>query len=80
MPKTLKAFYQHGAFYPEEPCDLPEGAEVELVVQGPVVAPPTVTDPKERKAIMTALVDRMLATPLPEGAPRLTREALHERR
>jgi hypothetical protein len=61
------------------PCDLPEGAEVELILQGPIILPPEVTEPEERMRILTEMVDRMQKNPLPAGAPPLTRESLHER-
>lgn len=81
MSQTLKAIYRDGAFIPQTPCDLPEGAEVELTIQGPRLLPPKVTDPEERKRILEEMVERMRANPIPAGAPRrFTREELHERR
>jgi predicted DNA-binding antitoxin AbrB/MazE fold protein len=80
MSQRLKARYQGGTFVPEAPCDLPEGAEVELIVQGPMVLPPEVTDPVERERILEALIERMKENPIPPDAPPLTRETLHERR
>ena len=46
--RRVKATYQKGIFLPEAPCDLPEGAAVELIVQGPIMLPPSVSDPEER--------------------------------
>jgi len=81
MSQTLKAIYRDGAFIPQAPCDLPEGAEVELTISAPRVLPPKVTDPGERKRIMERMVERMRANPIPADAPRrFTREELHERR
>ncbi len=81
MSQTLKAIYRDGAFVPQTPCDLPEGAEVELTISEPRVLPPQVTDPEERKRIMEEMVARMRANPIPAAAPRrFTREELHERR
>jgi predicted DNA-binding antitoxin AbrB/MazE fold protein len=81
MSQTFKAIYRDGAFVPQTPCDLPEGAEVELTISGPRVLPPQVTDPAERKRILEELVERMRANPIPADAPRrFTREELHERR
>ena len=81
MAQTLKAIYRDGAFIPQSPCDLPEGAEVEITVRAPHLIPPTVTDPEERKRILKEMVERMRANPLPADAPRrFTREELHERR
>ena len=81
MAQRLKAIYQNGAFVPQSPCDLPENSEVELVIEGPHVLPPLVTDPEERKRILEQLVERMRSNPIPANAPRrFTREELHERR
>ena len=81
MAQRLKAIYQNGAFVPQSPCDLPENSEVELVIEGPHVLPPLVTDPEERKRILEQLVQRMRSNPIPANAPRrFTREELHERR
>ena len=62
------------------PCDLPEGAEVELTIHEASPLPPKVTDPEERKRIMSELIQNMLDNPIPADAPRFTREELHERR
>jgi predicted DNA-binding antitoxin AbrB/MazE fold protein len=80
MSQTLKAIYRDGAFIPQTPCDLPEGAEVEITIRSPKLIPPRVTDPEERGRLMDELIQNMLDNPIPEDAPRLTREELHERR
>ena len=81
MSQTLKAIYRDGTFIPQAPCDLPEGAEVELTIHDPHTIPPTVTDLEERKRILREVVENMRANPLPAEAPRrFTREELHERR
>jgi predicted DNA-binding antitoxin AbrB/MazE fold protein len=81
MAQTLKAIYRNGTFILQTPCELPEGAEVELTIQGPRLLPPKVTDPEERKRIMEELIYNMRANPIPADAPRrFTREELHERR
>lgn len=80
MTRQVKAVYRGGAFVPLETCDLPEGSEVHLTIQGSRAVAPTVTEAAERQRILKALVERMQANPIPEGAPRLSREALHERR
>ena len=41
--------------------------------------PPRVADPEERKRILQRVVDRMKNNPIPEGAPRFSRDELHER-
>lgn len=80
MSQRVRAIYQNGAFIPQVPCDLPENSEVELVIESPRALPPLVTDPEERKRIMEELIQNMRSNPLPENAPRFTREELHERR
>jgi predicted DNA-binding antitoxin AbrB/MazE fold protein len=80
MAHKVKAVYQRGVFVPEGPCDVPEGAEVELIIQGPLILPPEVKEAKERQHILRMVIERMRQNPLPVDAPRLTREALHERR
>ena len=81
MAHNLKAIYRNGAFIPQTPCDLPEGAEVELTVTATNAPAPLVTDPAERQRIMDELIANMRANPLPADAPRrFTREELHERR
>ncbi len=80
MAQSLKAIYRNGAFIPQTPCDLPEGAEVELTVHASNIIPPGEKDPEERKRILARMVERMKANPIPADAPRFTREELHERR
>jgi predicted DNA-binding antitoxin AbrB/MazE fold protein len=80
MSRTIRATYRQGAFIPAEPCDLPEGAEVELAVQGPFYRPPLVTDPVERARLLQQLTERMQQNPLPPDAPRFSRDELHARR
>ena len=80
MSQRLKAIYREGAFIPQMPCDLPEGAEVELTIHEANTLPPKVTDPEERKRVMSELIQNMLDNPIPADAPRFTREELHERR
>lgn len=80
MSQRLKATYRGGSFVLEAPCDLPDGTEVELIVQRPRLRQPEVTDPEERARIMGELIERMQQNPIPQGSPPLTREVLHERR
>ena len=82
MATYVDAVFEHGAFVPETPLDLPEGTRVVLTVSPrPGVEPPLVTDPAERARIISSVVQSMLDDPLPEGAPtRFTRDELHERR
>ena len=81
MSQTIKAVYHNGAFIPQEPCDLPEGAEVKIFVEDPYTIPPEITDPEERKRVMAELLKRMSENSIPADAPRrFTRDELHERR
>jgi predicted DNA-binding antitoxin AbrB/MazE fold protein len=77
---NVRAIYRNGCFVPKTPCDLPEGCEVELAVQGPFVLPPSVTDPEEQVRIRRKVLERMLKNPISADAPHFTREQLHERR
>jgi hypothetical protein len=79
MTYHTRAVYRGGAFVPATQCELPENSEVDLLVQGPLVVRPTVTDPAERTRILRQVTERMKGNPIPAGAPRLTRDQLHER-
>lgn len=79
MSKRLKAIYQGGAFLPQESCNLPDASSVELIVEGPFVIPPVVKNHKERMRVLKAVVRRMKRNSISGKAPRLTRDALHER-
>jgi predicted DNA-binding antitoxin AbrB/MazE fold protein len=80
MSYKLKAVYQEGVFVPKERCEIPEGSEVELIIQGPILLPPEAKEAKERQQILRMLTERMQQKLFPVNAPRLTRETLHERR
>ena len=80
MKHTMTATYRGGVFYPDEPCDLPEGVKVEVVELPSGVRPPLVADPVERRRIAAELVKRMTGTSVHLSAPRFTRDQLHERR
>lgn len=79
MPQFLKAIYRNGTFILENPCNLPEGVEVELFVQSSQVIPPQITDIGARQNFLKRLVERMQQNPIPSNAPRFTRDILHER-
>jgi len=79
MTYRTRAVYRGGAFLPETRCDLPEDAEVDLVVQGPLHAPAAITDPEQRSRVLRRITARMKQNPLPSTAPRITRDELHER-
>ncbi|MDB9313311.1 antitoxin family protein [Spirulina sp. CS-785/01] len=80
MTDTLKAIYHNGTFILKTPYDLPEGVEVELVVQSPQLVPPKISDLTDRETFLKQLVERMQQNPIPSNAPPVTRDMLHERR
>lgn len=80
MGDRIKAVFHNGAFVPMDACDLPEGSEVELIVEEHRVLPPEIKNPVERKRILKAMIERMKQNPIPADAPRFTRDELHERR
>jgi predicted DNA-binding antitoxin AbrB/MazE fold protein len=80
MIQRIRAIYRDGAFRPEPRCDLAENAEVDLVVQEAGVCEPSVSDRSERLRILRQITERMQSNPLPAGAPRFSRDELHERR
>ena len=80
MSDLVKAIFEHGAFVPETPCDLPEGTRVLLAIQQERLAqPPEVKAPEERARILQTVVERMKRNPLPPNAPRFSRDEMHER-
>jgi hypothetical protein len=80
MIRRIRAIYRDGAFRPETPCDLPDNFQVELLIQEGSVQKPRVTDPDERLRILRQVTGRMQSNPIPPGAPRFSRDELHERR
>ena len=80
MPYALKAIYRNGTFILQTPCNLPEGTEVDLLIQSPQVVIPPITDMATKQHFLRELIERMQQNPIPLNAPQLTREMLHERR
>ncbi|HXG66054.1 MAG TPA: antitoxin family protein [Blastocatellia bacterium] len=80
MVQRVRAVFQNGVFVPLQEFRLPEGMEVEILVERPGVSPPEVSDPEERRRIIREMTERMRQNPIPPGAPRFTRDELHERR
>jgi predicted DNA-binding antitoxin AbrB/MazE fold protein len=78
MSQALKAIYHNGAFVLQTEFELPEGTEVELLIQ-PLMSPPIFSTETKQK-FLKSLVERMQNNPIPLNAPQLTREMLHERR
>lgn len=80
MPQVLRAIYHNGAFVVQTEFNLPEGTEVELLVQPLQVMSPPISDPETKRELLKSLVERMQQNPIPVNAPQFTREILHERR
>ena len=80
MKQTITATFKGGVFHPDKPCDLPEGAKVQLAIADALVLPPRVSDADERARIVKRVADRMRQNPVAPDTPRLTREQIHERR
>jgi predicted DNA-binding antitoxin AbrB/MazE fold protein len=68
MSQRIRAVFHDGVFVPQQPCNLPEGSEVEIVVQQPHILPPEESNPEERARILKAMVERMNSNPIPENA------------
>ncbi|QEI42681.1 hypothetical protein BMF77_03292 [Dolichospermum sp. UHCC 0315A] len=79
MPPTLKAIYRNGTFTLETACNLPEGSEVELLIQSNSVVSPPISDVESKQRFLNLLISRMQQNPIPLNAPHFTREMLHER-
>jgi predicted DNA-binding antitoxin AbrB/MazE fold protein len=80
MTQALKAIYRNGAFILETAYDLPEGTEVELLIQSPQVVSPPISVAETKQRFLKSLIERMQQNPIPPNAPHFTREMLHERR
>lgn len=80
MQQALKAIYRNGTFVLQSAFELPEGTEVELLVQSPHVMPPLISDAELKKQFLKSLIERMQQNPIPLSSPRFTRDMLHERR
>ena len=79
MTQALKAIYRNGAFILQTAFELPEGTEVELLIQSPPVMPPPISNSETKQQVLKALIERMQQNPIPPNAPRFNREILHER-
>ena len=79
MRQAIKAIYRNGAFILQTAFELPEGTEVELLIQSSQVVSPSISDLETKRQFLKSLVERMQHNPSPLNAPRFTREMLHER-
>ena len=85
MTNIVTAVFEHGAFQPDVPCDLPEGTRVVLAIERigtnveTGVAPPAVKSSEERKRILREAVERMMQNPLPADAPQFRRSDMYDR-
>jgi predicted DNA-binding antitoxin AbrB/MazE fold protein len=80
MSNALKAIYRNGTFVLQTAYTLPEGTEVELLVQSLQIVSPPIADSATKQRILRELVERMQQNPIPFDAPYFTREMLHDRR
>lgn len=81
MLDPINAVYRDGVFHPVEPCSLPDNMPVVVYLQQKGrLAPPTVSDPAERRRLMDELIADFETRTLAPDAPRFTRDELHERR
>ena len=80
MTQRRKAIYRDGILELRRPCDLPPGAEVDVLIVSEAAAPPEEPDPSRRRQLAADLVQRMVTQSLLPSAPRLTRDQLHDRR
>jgi hypothetical protein len=80
MTQRRRAIYRDGKLELRNPCDLPQGAEVDVLIVSEGVIPAEETDPSRRRRLIAELIERMQAYPLSPTAPSLTRDDLHERR
>ena len=77
FPLYIRAIFRDGKFVPEQPCVIPNNAQVELTVTSRSDQHPI--DPAARAQEMADIVAAMMNNPLPADAPRFTRDELHER-
>jgi predicted DNA-binding antitoxin AbrB/MazE fold protein len=80
MPQALKAIYRNGTFILQTAFELPEGTEVELLIQSPQLVSPSIVDAETKRQFLKSLIERMQQNPIPMNAPRFTRDMLHKRR
>jgi predicted DNA-binding antitoxin AbrB/MazE fold protein len=80
MAQILRSTYRNGVFVPQIAFDLPEGTEVELLIQPYKVVAPPISEPEAKQQFLRMLIERMQQNPIPMNAPRFTRDMLHERR
>jgi predicted DNA-binding antitoxin AbrB/MazE fold protein len=78
MPQALKAIYHKGTFVLKTAFELPEGTEVELLIQPLQVVSPPISNIENKQQFLKSLVERMQQNPIPVNAPQFTREMLHK--
>jgi predicted DNA-binding antitoxin AbrB/MazE fold protein len=72
MLKKFKAVYRDGAFILQEPCQLAENTEVELIVSKSHGDIKDIIDSDVRKEILHALLQRMRQTSLANASGHLS--------
>ncbi|MFQ5732475.1 MAG: antitoxin family protein [Planctomycetaceae bacterium] len=68
MNQKVTATYQNGAFIPDEDCELPENARVQLTIDTEILVPPSVTDQEGRQAILKRMAERRRTNSVPTVA------------
>ncbi|MFM9159768.1 MAG: antitoxin family protein, partial [Dolichospermum sp.] len=68
MPPTLKSVYRNGTFVLETACNLPEGSEVELLIQSSSIVSPPISDVESKQHFLKSLISRMQQNPIPLNA------------
>lgn len=79
MVRKLRVVYDGEVFVPQEPCELPEGSIVDIAFEAPTPGEVGPASTADRERVLEQLTARMKANPIAPGAPRLTREQLHDR-
>lgn len=82
MQQVIKTTYRNGVFVPHTPVDLPDGMEIEIVMENKeeVSTLKQAMGEEEKERLLRKLVENMQSNPIPMDAPRFTREELYERR
>ncbi|MBD1868133.1 antitoxin family protein [Cyanobacteria bacterium FACHB-471] len=69
MPQALKAIYCNGKFILQTAFELPEGTEVELLIESTQVLSPPIADVETKRQFLEWLIERMQQNPIPTNTP-----------
>ena len=67
--KVIKAVYQTGVFVPKDVCVLPEGTEVDVMIQAAHLDPSSATDPDEQSRLLQEAGKRGQSDVVPPTTP-----------